>query len=58
MVILCEKRSMPIVGVMSFSKDRHERFSRCSKCREETNCIQIKDSELNFREILHRAMQK
>lgn len=55
---LCKNCYIPMVGVMSFSKDRHERFCRCLKCRGETKHIQINDSELNFGEVLHRAMRK
>lgn len=55
---LCKNCYMPMVGVMSFSKDRHERFCRCQKCRRETKHMRIKDSELNFGEILHRTMRK
>lgn len=44
--------------VMSSSKDKHEKFCQYPKCRKETKHIPIKDSELNFGEVLHRAMQK
>lgn len=47
---LCKKCYTPMVGVMSFSKDKHEKFCRCPKCRGETKHISIKDSELNFGE--------
>lgn len=55
---LCKNCYIPMVGVMSFSKDRHEKFCQCPKCRSATKHMRIKDSELNFGEVLHRAMRK
>lgn len=48
----------PMVGVMSFSSDKHERFCRCSKCKAETRHVKLDDSELNFGEYLHREMKR
>ena len=45
-----------MVGVMSFSKDKHEKYCRCPKCLEETKHTKINDSELNFGEVLHRKI--
>ena len=47
-----------MVGVMSFSKDKHEKFSRCPKCCPETRHTKINDNELSFREVLHREIKK
>lgn len=47
-----------MVGVMSFSKDKHEKFCRCPKCCSETRHIKINDNELSFREVLHREIKK
>ena len=47
-----------MMGVMSFSKDKHERFCRCPKCCSETRHIKINDNELSFGEILHREIKK
>lgn len=55
---LCKNCYIPMVGVMSFSKDKHEKFCQCPKCRGETRRVQIKNSELNFGEMLHRTMRK
>lgn len=44
-----------MAGVMTFSKDKYERFYQCPRCRGETKHIQIKNSELNFGEVLHKA---
>lgn len=57
-MILCKNCYIPMVGVMSFSKDKHEKFCQCPKCRGETKHMRIKDSELNFGEVLHRVMRK
>lgn len=55
---ICKNCNMIMVEVMSFSKDKHEKFCQCPKCRGETKHVQIKDSELNFGEILHKEMRK
>ena len=47
-----------MVGVMSFSKDKHEKFCRCPKCCSETRHIKINDNELSFGEVLHREIKK
>lgn len=47
-----------MMGVMSFSKDKHERFCRCPKCCSETRHIKINDNELSFGEVLHREIKK
>ena len=41
-----------MVGVMSFSKDKHEKFCRCIRCKSETKHQRIKDNELEFEEVL------
>ena len=45
-------------GVTSFSKDKHERFCRCSKCYGETKHMKLRDDELTFGEILHKELSK
>lgn len=57
-MIFCKKCYVPMAGVMSFSNNKHEKFCQCLKCKMETRHIPIKDSELDFGEILHRAMRK
>lgn len=47
-----------MVGVMSFSKDRHERFCRCPRCSGETKRQKIRDDDLNFEEELGNAINK
>lgn len=57
-MIFCKKCYVPMAGVMSFSNNKHEKFCQCLKCKMGTKHIPIKDSELDFGEILHRAMRK
>ena len=47
-----------MTGIMSFSKDKHEKFCCCPKCCSETRHIKINDNELSFGEILHREIKK
>ena len=47
-----------MVGVMSFSKDKNEKFCRCPKCYEETKHKKLRDDELDFREILDKELKK
>ncbi len=53
---ICKTCNIPMVGIMSFSKDKKERFCRCPKCRNESNHLLLRDSELDFGEILHREV--
>ena len=47
-----------MVGVMSFSKDKHEKFCRCPKCYSETKHRKLRDDELVFGEILDKELKK
>ena len=53
---LCKDCYVPMIGVMSFSKDKHEKFCSCPKCRGETRRRKLRDDELNFREVLSREL--
>lgn len=44
-----------MVGVMSFSKNKHERFARCPKCYAETKHQSLKSSDLSFGEVLDKV---
>ena len=44
--------------VMSFSKDKHEKFCRCPKCYCETKHRKLKNDELDFGEELNKAVHK
>ena len=55
-MVICKRCYTSMVGVMSFSKNKHEKFCRCPKCYSETKHSQIKDDELDFKEILETKM--
>ena len=55
---LCKDCYVQMVGVMSFSKDKHEKFCRCPKCYEETKHQKLRDEELDFGEELNKAVHK
>lgn len=49
---ICKNYSVSIIEAFSFSKDKNEN----TKCYSETKHQNIKNSELSFGEILHKAM--
>lgn len=51
----CKDCFIQMVGVMSFSKDKREKFDKCPKCKRETKRTLLRDEELNFREVLSMA---
>lgn len=57
-MIVCRDCRIPMVGVMSFSKDRNEKFCKCPKCYGETKHVPIRDNELDFREVLSKELHK
>lgn len=54
----CKGYNIPIIDVISLTKDSHEKFCKCPKCYSETKHRNIKDNELNFGEVLHKEFQK
>ena len=55
---ICRDCNVPMQPVMSFSKDKHERFCRCPRCYGETKHQIIRDVELDFGEVLQREIHK
>ena len=55
---ICRDCGIKMYEVMSFSKDKHERFCRCPKCYGETKHRKLKDEELNFGEVLEKELHK
>ena len=55
---ICKDCYVPMIGVMSFSKDKHEKFDRCPKCFCETKHRNINDNELMFGEVLDKEIHK
>lgn len=54
----CKECGARMVDVMSFSKDKNEKFNRCPKCYSETRRNKIKDNDLNFGELLDTEIRK
>ena len=57
-MIICKDCYTPMVSVMSFSSDKHEKFCRCPKCYSETNHKNLRDDELDFGEVLNKEIHK
>ena len=54
----CRDCNVLMQPIMSFSKDKHEKFDRCPKCFGETKHKKLRDAELDFGEILNKAINK
>ena len=54
----CKNCDIPMIGAMSFSKDKHEKFMMCPKCRGETKHQRLRDDDLNFGEVLDKVSGK
>lgn len=54
----CRDCNTKMVGVMSFSRDKHEKFCRCPRCYAETKHKKLDDKELSFGEVLEREVHK
>ena len=54
----CKDYNTQMQPVMSFSKDKHEKFNKCPKCHGETKHVKLRDNELDFGEVLHKELQK
>ena len=57
-MIICRTCSIPMRPVMSFSKNKHEKFNKCPKCYGETKHVKLHDDELTFGELLHKELMK
>ena len=57
-MMICKNYYIPMQSVMSFSKDKHEKFCRCPKCYSETKHQKINDCELVFGEVLNKEIYK
>lgn len=51
-MIICKNCYIPMINVMSFTKDKHESFCRCNKCNRETKHKKLNDGELIFEKVL------
>ena len=57
-MIVCDNCNMAMKSVMSFSKDKNEKFNRCSKRYSETRHKKLREDELSFGEVLHKELHK
>ena len=57
-MIICKDCYIPMVGVMSFSSDKHEKFNHCPKCFGETRHKKLRENDLDFGEVLNRELYK
>ena len=57
-MIICKDCNTPMQPVMSFSKDKHEKFCRCPRCYSETKHKKLRDDELDFGEVLEKEIHK
>ena len=54
----CRNCNILMQPIMSFSKDKHEKFDRCPKCFGETKHRKLQDEELDFGEVLNIELHK
>ena len=57
-MLLCKDCQTLMLNVMSFSKEKHERFNRCPKCFSETKHTKINDNDLDFGEMFHNTVAR
>lgn len=55
---ICKDCNISMKPVMSFSKDKHEKFCRFPKCFCETKHRKLRDDELVFGEVLDKEIHK
>ena len=55
---ICKDCNTPMQPVMSFSKDKREKFNKCPKCFSESKHQKLDDNELTFGEALHKELHK
>ena len=54
----CKDCNIKMKGVVSFSKDKREKFNKCPRCYGETKHVKLRDDELTFGEVLHKELRK
>ena len=47
-----------IIRIISFSKNKHEKFNHYPKCFGETKHRKLRDNNLDFGEVLNRELHK
>lgn len=56
-MVICKKCCVPMIGHMSFSKEKHEKSCKCPRCKRETKHQKIRDFDLDFKEVLRKEMK-
>lgn len=54
----CKDCNIKMKGVVSFSKDKREKFNKCPKCYGETKRVKLRDDELTFGEVFSKELKK
>ena len=57
-MIICKDCNIPMQPIMSFSKDKQEKYNKCPRCYGETKHVKLRDDELTFGELLHKELKK
>lgn len=57
-MVICKECNSIMVEVVSFSRDKREKFCRCPKCRSETKHRGLSDKELSFEEVFQEKLHK
>lgn len=57
-MMICKDCYVPMIGVISFTKDKREKFNKCPRCYGETKHVKLCDDELTFGEVLHNELKK
>ena len=55
---ICKDCNTPMQPVMSFSKDKREKFNKCPRCYGETKHVKLRDDELTFGEVFSKELKK
>ena len=57
-MMVCRDCCIPMQPVMSFSKDKHEKFDCRTKCFGETRHKKLREDDLGFEEVLDKEIHK
>ena len=55
---ICKDCYVPMIGVISFTKDKREKFNKCPICYGKTKHVKLRDDELTYGEVLHNELKK
>ena len=55
---ICKDCYVPMQPVMSFSKNKHEKFNRYPKCFGEKKKKKLREDDLDFGEVLDKEIHK